>query len=206
MGGVAASGGYYIASAGDYIFAEPTTITGSIGVYVNRFHLGKLYDLLGIGVEQFSLGNHAGIYRKSQAWSSSEREKMESLVEDTYMLFKTRVAEGRSLKPEHVEEVAQGRVWSGKAAKERKLVDEMGGIFEAILHAKHKAKIKSSAQIQIHTFSKSSQSGLSLTQGLNLGTQQNFTATSVLTQIAEELRPLQRDTMWSIYPYFELIQ
>ena len=201
MGGVAASGGYYIAAAGDRIFAEPTTVTGSIGVYVNRFQLEKLYELLGIGVEQFSIGNHAGIYRKSQGWTESEREKMEHLVEETYRLFKTRVADGRSLTPEEVETVAQGRVWSGEAAKNQKLVDEMGGIYEAILHAKLKAGIKSSTQIQIRSFSSTQSTSLSLTQML----QQHIStpSTSIFSQISEEIAPLTRERMWAILPYYE---
>ena len=206
MGGVAASGGYYIATAGDRIFAEPTTITGSIGVYVNRFHLEKVYELFGIGVESTSMGNHAGIYKKSKAWSQSEREKMEELVEDTYRLFKTRVAEGRSLSAEQVEEVAQGRVWSGRAAKEQNLVDEMGGIYEAILHAKLKAGIKGSTQIRLRTFSSTQNGGLSLTQGIKQQISDQLVPQSVITQLNKEITPLKRDKLWTILPYYLSIQ
>ncbi|MAA80513.1 MAG: signal peptide peptidase SppA [Deltaproteobacteria bacterium] len=204
MGGVAASGGYYIAAAGDRIFAEPTTVTGSIGVYINRFQLDKLYNLLGIGVENFSMGNHAGIYGKSQGWTSSEREKMEHLVEDAYRLFKTRVADGRSLTPQEVEAIAQGRVWSGEAAKTQKLVDEMGGIYEAILHAKLKSGIKSTKEIQIRTFSGTQDRSLPLTQMVqqSISNQQ----TSIFTQISKELAPLTRDTIWAVLPYYEYLQ
>ena len=198
MGGVAASGGYYIAAAGDHIFAEQTTVTGSIGVYINRFQMEKLYDLLGIGIEQFSMGNHAGIFQKSKGWTTSEREKMEFLVEDAYQLFKKRVADGRTLTPEEVEAVAQGRVWSGEAAKAQKLVDELGGIYEAILHAKLKAGIKSSAQIQIRTFSGKQDQTLPLTQLAQQST--------IFTQIVEELTPLTRDRVWAILPYYESSQ
>ena len=204
MGGVAASGGYYIAAAGDHIFAEPTTVTGSIGVYINRFQMEKLYDLLGIGVEQFSMGNHAGIFRKSKGWTTSEREKMEYLVEDAYQLFKKRVADGRTLTPEEVEAVAQGRVWSGEAAKTQKLVDELGGIYEAILHAKLKAGIQSSSQIQIRSFSGKQGTSLPLTQLVKQSiSQQN---NSIITQITEELAPLTRDTVWAVLPYYESSQ
>lgn len=206
MGGVAASGGYYIATAGDRIFAETTTVTGSIGVYINRFHLEKLYELFGIGVESTSMGNHAGIFRKSKGWSTSEREKMEELVEDTYRLFKTRVADGRSLSAQQVEAVAQGRVWSGSAAKEQKLVDEIGGIYEAILHAKLKAGIKSSTQIRLRTFSNSNNQGLSLTQGLTQKLLVQNISKPLLTQLKDELEPLKRDKVWAILPYHLSIQ
>ena len=131
---------------------------------------------------------------------------MEELVEDTYRLFKTRVAEGRSLSAEQVEEVAQGRVWSGRAAKEQNLVDEMGGIYEAILHAKLKAGIKGSTQIRLRTFSSTQNGGLSLTQGIKQQISDQLVPQSVITQLNKEITPLKRDKLWTILPYYLSIQ
>ena len=129
---------------------------------------------------------------------------MEYLVEDAYQLFKKRVADGRTLTPEEVEAVAQGRVWSGEAAKTQKLVDELGGIYEAILHAKLKAGIQSSSQIQIRSFSVKQGTSLPLTQLVKQSiSQQN---NSIITQITEELAPLTRDTVWAVLPYYESSQ
>jgi protease-4 len=206
MGGVAASGGYYIASAGDTIFAEPTTITGSIGVFSGHFHFEKLYDIFGINVEHTSIGNHAGIYTKTQAWTPSEREKMEEMVEDTYLLFKKRVAEGRNLSPEEVEQVAQGRVWSGTASKEQKLVDELGGLYEAILHAKLKAGIKSTAKVKLITLRSGDSQSLPLISGIQLAAAQINQQQSLIHDELQKVQALKRERIWMIMPYFISLQ
>ena len=135
MGGVAASGGYYVSAAADAIFAEETTITGSIGVYSGKFNAHSLLQYLKINVESEDRGAHASLYSTFEGWNESQRAKMEEQVELTYQQFKTVVSDGRGLDMDQVQEVARGRVWAGTAAKEVGLVDETGGIYDAISYA-----------------------------------------------------------------------
>ena len=136
MGGVAASGGYYVAAGATAIYAEPTTITGSIGVYGGSYSFGELYEKLGINYELYLRGRNAGMYSTSRPMDDVELASMNRMIDDTYLQFKTRVGDGRNMTLEQVEEVARGRVWSGSRAHENGLVDELGGIQDAIARAK----------------------------------------------------------------------
>ena len=141
MGGMAASGGYYVSAPADTIFAENTTITGSIGVYSGKFNVSGLAAMLSVNIETEQRGKNASIYSSFVPWNEAQRAKMEEQVEETYIRFKTVVSEGRGLTMEQVEQVAQGHVWSGEKAKEIGLVDNLGGLFEAIEFATQKADI-----------------------------------------------------------------
>ena len=141
MGGVAASGGYYVAAGATAIYAEPTTITGSIGVYGGGYSFGELYEKLGINYELYLRGRKAGMYSMSRTMDDVELAAMNRMIDDTYLQFKTRVGDGRNMTPEQVEEVARGRVWSGTRAHENGLVDELGGIQDAIARAKAEADL-----------------------------------------------------------------
>lgn len=129
---VAASGGYYVASAADSIVAPGAAITGSIGVFSLRPFLGGLYDKLGVRTELLTRGAHADFLSSTRPSSSGGHERLESVVLDIYRLFLERVAEGRSLEMAEVDAVAQGRVWTGEQAFERGLVDRIGGLHEAV--------------------------------------------------------------------------
>ncbi len=148
MGGVAASGGYYVSAAADAIFAEETTITGSIGVYSGKFNAHSLLQYLKINVESEDRGAHASLYSTFEGWNESQRAKMEEQVELTYQQFKTVVADGRNLEMDAVEEVSRGRVWAGSAAKEVGLVDHNGGLYDAIQFACDKVDINN-ATVQL---------------------------------------------------------
>ncbi|MCB9779137.1 MAG: signal peptide peptidase SppA [Alphaproteobacteria bacterium] len=152
MGGVAASGGYYVSAGADTIFAEPTTITGSIGVYGGKFSLGGLYDKLGVETEILTRGRHAAMYSLSRPMDDGELSALDRLIGATYDQFKDRVAEGRGMTKEQVEEVARGRVWSGRDAKEVGLVDELGGLEDAIAHARAEAGIPEGAVVELVTY------------------------------------------------------
>jgi protease-4 len=149
MGGVAASGGYYVAAGADAIFAEPTTITGSIGVYGGKFSLGELYEKVGVGYEIYGRGRKASMYSMSREMDPVEYEALDRMIEDTYDQFKERVATGRGLELDEVEEVARGRVWSGARAKEVGLVDELGGLQAAITYAKVEAGLDADEHIEL---------------------------------------------------------
>lgn len=133
---VAASGGYYVASAADAIVADPGTLTGSIGVFALRPTLGGLLDKLEIGIDALTRGKHADYLLSTEPMSPATHARLEAQVLDTYQLFLTRVADGRNLPLQTVDGVAQGRVWTGRQALEAGLVDELGGLHVAVRRAK----------------------------------------------------------------------
>lgn len=135
MGDVAASGGYYIACGADKIFAEPTTITGSIGVFGTLPNIHELSDDIGINAEQVYTNPDAADYSVFEPLSEQYRELVREDVEHIYETFLHRVSEGRGLPVTVVDSLAQGRVWSGTAAQEAGLVDEVGGLDEALAAA-----------------------------------------------------------------------
>ncbi len=141
MGNVAASGGYYIASNADKIFADPMTITGSIGVFAALPNLKGLADNLGINAEQVSTHGNAMGYSMFEPLQEGYRKTTKMAIEKIYEKFKSHVAKGRSMTLEQVEEIAQGRVWSGKEALEVGLVDALGGLQAAIESAAALAEI-----------------------------------------------------------------
>lgn len=152
MGGVAASGGYYVAAGADAIYAEPGTITGSIGVFSGKFSLGGLYEKVGVETEIFTRGRNAALYSPSRPMDETELETVDRLVGATYAQFKDRVAQGRGLSPEQVEEVARGRVWTGADAKAHGLVDELGGLDAAISRARREAGLREGNLVELVTY------------------------------------------------------
>ncbi len=141
MGDVAASGGYYIASRADHIFAESTTITGSIGVFGMIPNLEKLANKWGINVEEVKTHQHAGGYSLLKELSPEAKAEIKESIERVYDTFITHVAEGRNMTKEQVDEIGQGRVWTGVKAKEIGLVDELGGLEDAIQYAAKKVEL-----------------------------------------------------------------
>lgn len=143
MSDVAASGGYYIATPARKIFAESTTITGSIGVFGLIPNAEKLLkEKIGLDFEYVGTGKHSDIGRVDRAMTGDEREYIESIIDKIYDTFLSRVAEGRNMTKEQVNEIAQGRVWTGVMAKEVGLVDEIGGLEAAIAYAAKEAELK----------------------------------------------------------------
>lgn len=135
MGNVAASGGYYIACNADYIFAEPTTITGSIGVLGAIPNLSKFVNNMGIYTDQVGTHKNASGYSVFQPMDETFRKVTTEGVEHVYHTFVNRVADGRNMTFEEVDAIAQGRVWTGIDAKRLGLVDEIGGLEQAISYA-----------------------------------------------------------------------
>jgi len=142
MSDVAASGGYYISASAAKIIAEPSTITGSIGVVAGKPVMRGLYDWLGISNEYVLRGKNAGMFRETEKFSDDERAKFEEWIKTTYYQdFVPKVAKGRNKDAQYIDSVAQGRVWTGGQAKDRGLVDDFGGLDKAIDVAKPLAKI-----------------------------------------------------------------
>jgi len=144
---LAASGGYYVASAADTIVSQPQTLTGSIGVFVIRPVLAGLMDKLGIGVEAVTRGARADLLLATKPLSAETREVLRDDVQHTYDRFLGRVAEGRKLEPAAVDKIARGRVWTGAQALEIGLVDRLGGVPEAVLAAKEKLGLAPDADV-----------------------------------------------------------
>ena len=139
MGQVAASGGYYVAAPAHTIFAEPNSITGSIGVFALMPDLSGLYKLLGIGTEIEKRGEHADWGSETMALRPEDRTALKKALEHYYDVFLDRVAQGRKIEPERVREIAGGRVYTGRKAREMGLIDEFGGLLEAIEEAARQA-------------------------------------------------------------------
>lgn len=152
MADVAASGGYWIATASDAIVAEPTTVTGSIGIYAGKFNLKGLYDKIGVATDGVESSTNADFFSSSRSFTSEEREKLRRILESGYRAFLERVAKSRKKTTDEVDAVAQGRVWSGRDAKELGLVDELGGLKRALEIAKEKAGFAADAKVELRIF------------------------------------------------------
>lgn len=141
MGNVAASGGYFIATAADTILAEKNTITGSIGVFGLMFNVEELSNNIGINVEKVKTNEMSDFPSFDRSLTNKEKSRIQKGINEIYSGFLTHVEEGRGMKRSQVEELAQGRVWSGSQALESGLVDEIGGLEDAISIAVNSAQL-----------------------------------------------------------------
>lgn len=149
MGDMAASGGYYIAAPGSYIFAQPGTLTGSIGVFSGIVNLKGLYRKIGISKQIIKRGENADFYSDWSDFTSERRKVLRDQVREIYRDFVDKVAKGRRMSFQKTDEIARGRVWTGRQAKEKGLVDELGGLDEAISKAKELAGIPESERVKL---------------------------------------------------------
>jgi protease-4 len=149
MSDLAASGGYWIAMAAPYIVAQPATLTGSIGVVTGKLVTGGTYKKLGANIESVSHGKFAELASPARPFSDEERNKIVTLMTETYDQFVEKAAESRHMKPEKLDAIAQGRVWTGRQAKAIGLVDELGGLDRAIIAAKRRAKIPAGSDVEV---------------------------------------------------------
>ncbi|MCK6513346.1 signal peptide peptidase SppA [Myxococcota bacterium] len=132
MGDVAASGGYYLSMGADTIVAQPTTITGSIGIFAGKLVLRGAMDKLGITVQSLSRGKNAGMFSAFETFSTSEREALRQMLQHAYTDFVNKAAKGRKMKPEDLLKLAGGRVWTGRQAHAKGLVDKLGDLHDTI--------------------------------------------------------------------------
>jgi protease-4 len=152
MSGLAASGGYWIAMCSKHIMTLPQTITGSIGVISGKFILKGLYDKIGINKEILKTTQYADIYSDYRGFSPEEKEKILKGMNIVYQSFLEKVSQTRGMKVEEVDKIAQGRVWSGIAAKELKLVDQLGGLNDAVEEAKKLAGIPTFEKVGLRIY------------------------------------------------------
>lgn len=190
MGDVAASGGYYIACAADSIFAMPTTITGSIGVFSMMFNTQKLMNnKLGITFDQVKNARYADFPNGTRAMDAEESAMMQRGVDSIYALFKRRVANGRKMTEANVDSIAQGRVWTGVAALKNGLVDGMGNLDRAVKSAVALAKVKN---YEVRTYPEKVDKFKSFMKKFKGASAQEAVATAVVNQLGSEAKELVR--------------
>jgi protease-4 len=142
MGSYGASGGYWVSSEASAIVAEPSTLTGSIGVFGGKFAIGPALAKFGVDARQLSVGgSYAGAYGLGQEFTPGQRAALSRWMDRIYAEFVAKVAQGRKLPPERVREIAKGHVWTGAQAKDLGLVDEVGGFYDAVAKAQQLAHL-----------------------------------------------------------------
>jgi protease-4 len=149
MSDLAASGGYYIAMPAQVIVAQPSTLTGSIGIFGGKLVTGGLYEKLGAHIEATSIGRNAEMESPAKPFSASESQKLDEELRSFYDGFVRKAAQSRHTTPERINAIAQGRVWTGRQAKEQGLVDELGGLDRALAIAKVRARIPERSEVEI---------------------------------------------------------
>lgn len=154
MSDLAASGGYWISTSGSRILSLPQTITGSIGVVGGKFVLKDLYNTIGMNKEILKTTKYADIFSDYKSFTPEERKKITDVMQKIYNSFKAIVAKTRNMKIDQVEKIARGRVWSGMTAKKLNLVDQFGGLLDAIDTARELAKIPDSEKIGLKIYPK----------------------------------------------------
>ena len=150
MGRVAASGGYYISTGATRIFAQPDIFIGSIGVVGGKLALGGMLKSIGVDTYSVGKGKHAAMWSPMTAWTDEERAMILKMMEDVYKVFVSRVAEGRGKTYDDIHVIAQGRVWTGVAAKERGLVDALGDLEAALAEARTLAKVGPEVALEVY--------------------------------------------------------
>ena len=209
MSDVAASGGYYIAMAAGKIYAEPGTITGSIGVVGGKMALRGVYDKIGIKTEVLSRGANSGLLSSTEPFSDSEREAFRSLMKDTYDIFVDKALEGRTragkkMSRDELLELAGGRIWTGRQAKANGLIDELGTLEEVIAAAAKLGGLPATRRPDLLYLPKSRGLMESL---LENQLDASLAATQRKAGLTEKLRgvdtliELRRDPVWAIAPF-----
>ena len=152
MSDLAASGGYYISAPAQVIVAQPGTLTGSIGIFGGKIVLGDTLEKIGITTETVQSGRNATLGSPFMPFTPQQRAKLQAYMDSFYQGFLEKVAESRHKTPAEIHEVAQGRVWTGQQARERGLVDELGGLDRAIAIAKSRAGIPADEEVELVTY------------------------------------------------------
>lgn len=152
MAGTAASGGYWVASAADRIFALPSTMTGSIGVVGGKIVFGPLAEKLGVSWSEFGTNANSTMWSAATPFSGGALKRVNQNLDDIYQAFIDRVAEGRKLTPAQLDKLARGRVWSGASAKELGLVDELGGLRETLIDVRKHLGLAEDALVLVNSY------------------------------------------------------
>jgi protease IV len=209
MSDLAASGGYYIAMAGHVIIAEPGTLTGSIGIFSGKFVTAGTFQKLGANVESVSSGKFADMNSPVRPYSADERAKVEEQMQHFYDQFVEKVAQSRKSTPAKIDAVAQGRVWTGRQAREIGLVDALGGLTTALNAARERAKIPANRPVELVVFPprRSFFEVLAEPFGRNTDEGAHMSTESLATQaFLRMLKPAERRALAELTAPFRLLQ
>ena len=200
MSDVAGSGGYWISMAAHKIVAQPQTLTGSIGVLAGKFDLSALYEKLGLTTEKLTFGKEADVFSTFRPFSPEEKKIMKDEILWTYDRFLAKVAEGRNMTKDEVNAVGRGRVWTGRQAKEIRLVDELGGLTKAIELAKGLAGIAREEEVKLVVWPKKRTFWESI---LGRRTPESLLDMPPgLKQAALALKLMERNRIWAVMPFW----
>ena len=178
-----------MASAADVIVSDPGTLTGSIGVFALRPTIGGLLDKLEVGVDSLTRGRHADFLLSSEKLSAGSLARLQTSVEDTYRLFLDRVSEGRELAVEEVDRIGQGRVWTGRQARDLGLVDVLGGLHTAVREAKVAIDLDPEADVFLVPYPKQKSLSEQLIEALQLSAVRAADSANPLPQSLREGLP-----------------
>jgi protease-4 len=202
MSGVAGSGGYYIAMGARKIVAQPSTITGSIGVIFGKFNVRGLYEhWLGITTDEIRLAENANIFSFLHSLSEEQKNQIRSWMEDIYNTFVRKAAEGRGMRFDELEAKAHGRIYTGAQAKELKLIDEVGGLATALSLLKKELKIPENEEVELMLYPKPKSFWQTLAEG-------DFFRTSIpkisFESVKGMLRSLETPAPWLLAPEIDI--
>jgi protease-4 len=200
MSDVAGSGGYWISMSGHRIVAQPQTLTGSIGVLAGKFSLRGLYEKLGITAERLTYGQRADLFSSFRPFSPEEQKLLKEQILWTYDKFLSKAAEGRNLTREDVDRIGRGRVWTGRQAREIKLVDELGGLDKALELAKGLAGIPAEEDVSLAVWPQK----VSFLETL-FGRRQakiDVLGSSELYKVLQTLQVLEKENPWAVMPFW----
>jgi protease-4 len=184
MGDTAASGGYYMSAAADRIIAEPTTLTGSIGVVLFKPNVSRLLGDFGITTDALTRGRYGRVFDLTKKLNEDELGLLQRQMQSTYDLFLARVSEGRNLPSTEIDKVGGGRVWTGRQALAHGLVDELGGLHEAVLAAAKQADIDDAARVELVFYPKE-EGILERLSSLRAGTAQEWLRSAWTRELAQ---------------------
>jgi len=200
MSDVAGSGGYWIATPATKIVAQPQTLTGSIGVLAGKFSLDGLLGKLGITSEKLAFGEKADIFSPFRPFTPEERKVLKDEILWTYGQFLARTAEGRGLTSEAVDAVGKGRIWTGRQAKELKLVDELGGLTMAMGMAKKEAGIDADEEVRLDVWPRKRTFWQTLFSRPGIGF--DLKSPTGRAAILDTFRLMDRTKIWAIMPFW----
>jgi protease-4 len=200
MSDVAGSGGYWIAIPATKIVAQPQTLTGSIGVLAGKFSVDGLLAKLGITSEKLTFGEKADVFSPFRGFTVEERKVLKEEISWTYEQFLAKAAEGRGLTRDEVDAVGRGRIWTGRQAKERRLVDELGGLTMALGLAKKEAGIDADEEVRLDVWPRKRTFWQSLFARPAIGL--DLKSAAGRDRILEAFRLMDTTRIWAVMPFW----
>ena len=200
MSDVAGSGGYWIAMAATKIVAQPQTLTGSIGVLAGKFSVDGLLGKLGITSEKLAFGEKADIFSPFRPFTTAERIVLKEEILWTYEQFLAKAAQGRGLTRDEVDAVGRGRIWTGRQAKDLKLVDELGGLTMAVGLAKKEAGIDADEEVRFDVWPKKRSFWQAVFSRSGIGL--DIKSAAGREKILDTVRMMNRTKIWAVMPFW----